>query len=210
MGGPRLVLAAALLAVVGASACAAPAAAPSRPLVLASTTVLADLVANVAGDRLRVESLVPAGVHVEEYAPSPDDAARVARAKLVVLNGLGLDRWSDRLVRSGGTARVVTLSEGLPTLEGNPHLWFDVALARRYVARVRDELTTLDPPGADTFAARARDYDARLAALDAELKAKVATLPEARGKLVTSHDAFPYFARAFGFTIVGFAELEAG
>ncbi len=207
MRGACSLLGASALAIASALACAPSPPSPSTPLVLASTTVLADLAANVAGDRVRVESLVPAGAHVEEYAPRPDDAARVARARLVLLNGLGLDRWAAALVRST-PATVVTLSDGLPTLGGNPHLWFDADLSRAYVTRIRDALSDLDPAGAAGYRDRASAYDGQLAALDAELRAKVATLAPERRKLVTSHDAFPYLARAYGFTIVGFAQPE--
>jgi ABC-type Zn uptake system ZnuABC Zn-binding protein ZnuA len=179
------------------------------PQVLATTTILADFARQVAGDRMTVGSIVPAGAHVEEYEPRPDDAKRMSEAKLVITNGLDLDKWVEPLLsnaKAGTPVAVVT--EGLPDIAENPHMWFDPALARRYVEKIRDALIALDPQGADGFTSRAKAYTDQLVSLESELKAKVATIPADRRKLVTSHDAFPYFAKAFGFEIVGFAQPE--
>jgi ABC-type Zn uptake system ZnuABC Zn-binding protein ZnuA len=135
----------------------------------------------------------------------------MAEAKLVIINGLDLDKWVDPLLRNAKSGTpVVTVTDGLTDLDGNPHMWFDPALARQYVAKMRDALVALDPPGKDAYIANATKYTAELVSLEAELKVKVATIPQDRRKLVTSHDAFPYFARAFGFEIVGFAQPEPG
>jgi ABC-type Zn uptake system ZnuABC Zn-binding protein ZnuA len=181
----------------------------SQPEVLATTTILADLAKQVAGDRLRVGSVVPVGAHVEEYEPTPDDAKRVSGAKILIVNGLDLDKWADPLLKNKkADAPVITLTEGLPDLAGNPHMWFDPQLARKYVEKIRDALVALDPQGKDGYTTRAKAYDAALVSLDTELKTKAATVPQARRKLVTSHDAFPYFAKAFGFEVVGFVQPQ--
>src|SRR6266540_1585366 len=137
----RLILVVALL--VAAAPLAACAAGSGSPQVLATTTILADMAKQVAGQRMTVGSIVPAGAHVEEYEPRPDDAKRMSEAKLVITNGLDLDKWVDPLLRNakGGTP-VVTVTDGLPDFEENPHMWFDPALARRYVDRIRDALIT--------------------------------------------------------------------
>jgi ABC-type Zn uptake system ZnuABC Zn-binding protein ZnuA len=180
-----------------------------NPQVLATTTIIADMARQVAGDRLTVGSIVPAGVHVEAYEPRPDDAKRMSEAKLVITNGLDLDRWVETLLRNAKTGTpVVTVTDGLPAINGNPHMWFDPALARQYVAKIRDALVGLDPAGTDAYTANAKAYSDQLVGLEAELKAKVATIPTDRRKLLTSHDAFPYFAKAFGLEIVGFAQPE--
>ena len=177
--------------------------------VLTTTTILADMTKQVAGDRVTVGSIVPAGAHVEEYEPRPDDAKRMSEAKLVITNGLDLDKWVEPLLRNAKSGTpVVTVTDGLPDLDGNPHMWFDPSLARRYVDKIRDALIALDPAGRDIYMASALRYSQELVALDTELKAKVATIPSDRRRLVTSHDAFPYFAKAFGFEIVGFAQPE--
>jgi ABC-type Zn uptake system ZnuABC Zn-binding protein ZnuA len=199
-----LLLAAALLAACGPNG-------GDNPQLLATTTILADMAKQVAGDRMTVGSIVPAGAHVEEYEPRPDDARRMSEAKLVVTNGLDLDKWVEPLLRNAkaGTP-VVIVTDGLPDIDGNPHMWFDPALARGYVAKIRDALIALDPSGKDFYMLSAEKYSLQVLTLDAELKGKVATIPQDRRKLVTSHDAFPYLAKAFGFEIVGFAEPEPG
>lgn len=200
----------ALLAVI-AAACAPAATAPPPLRVMATTTVLADLAAQVAGDRARVEPIAPSGAHVEEYEPTPDDARRVSEADVIVVNGLDLDAWSGSLLRNAKSgARTVTVTEGLPDLDGNPHLWFDLALAQKYVERIRDGLSDADPAGREGYASRASAYLAQLRALDGEIRQKVATIPAARRKLVTSHDAFAYYAKAYGLEVVGFTQTEKG
>jgi ABC-type Zn uptake system ZnuABC Zn-binding protein ZnuA len=195
-----------VLAAPGA-ACAAGAGGTAR--VLTTTTILADMAKQVAGDRMTVGSIVPAGAHVEAYEPRPDDAKRMADAKLVVTNGLDLDKWVDPLLRNAKSGTpVVVVTEGLPDIDGNPHMWFDPVLARGYVEKIREALIALDPQGKDRYTSNAKAYSDQLVSLEAELKAKVATLPADRRRLVTSHDAFPYFAKAFGFEIVGFAQPE--
>lgn len=182
-----------------------------NPQILATTTILADMARQVAGDRMTVGSIVPAGAHVEEYEPRPDDARRMSEAKLVITNGLDLDKWVEPLLRNAKTGTpVLTVTDGLPDIEGNPHLWFDPALARGYVSKIRDALVALDPAGKDVYTVSALKYSGELLTLEVELKGKVATIPADHRNLVTSHDAFPYFAKAFGFEIIGFAEPEPG
>ncbi|MGH2471050.1 MAG: metal ABC transporter substrate-binding protein [Candidatus Limnocylindria bacterium] len=213
----RLVGVAASLVLALLAACA-PASTDGRVAVVATTTIFADLAGRVAGPDASVQSIAPAGASIEDFAPKPEDARKVTDARVIIVNGLGLDRWADPLLRNASKdARVVTLSDGLarldvgeagPFTEGNPHFWFDVKYAKAYVERIRDALVAADPSHGDGYRSRATAYLAELDMLDAELKSKVAQIPAARRKLVTSHDAFPYFARAYGFTVVGFAQPE--
>ncbi len=196
-----------LLAAAPLAGCGAVGGANAQ--VLTTTTILADMTKQVAGDRVTVGSIVPAGAHVEEYEPRPDDAKRMSEAKLVITNGLDLDKWVEPLLRNAKSGTpVVVATEGLPDIEGNPHMWFDPTLGRRYVDKIRDALIALDPAGTEFYTVSALRYSQELVALDAELKAKVTTIPADRRRLATSHDAFPYFAKAFGFEIVGFAQPE--
>jgi ABC-type Zn uptake system ZnuABC Zn-binding protein ZnuA len=207
----RAIFLALLVAVV--AACAPnTGSASAKPLVLATTTIFADMAKNVGGDRVTVESIVPAGSHVEEYEPKPEDSKKVARASLFFENGLNLDKWAEPLLRDKKKdAAVVTLTEGLPAIDNdNPHMWFDVQLARKYVEKMRDALISLDGAGRQYYTDRAKAYDDQLVKLDAEVKADIAAIPPARRKLVTSHDAFPYFAKAYGLEILGFAQIEPG
>jgi ABC-type Zn uptake system ZnuABC Zn-binding protein ZnuA len=178
--------------------------------VVTTTTIFADIVQSVGGSRVAASSIIPAGIGPEDYEPKPDDAKRLADARLIVSNGVGLDDFLDRLLTSGtaGQTPRLVLGEGIPTLtedgEENPHFWLDPSLVKQYyVPKITAKLSELDPRGKATFEANATMYAAQLDALDAELKAKVAEIPAANRKLVTFHDAFPYFARHYGFELVG-------
>ncbi len=180
--------------------------------VAATTTVLADLVAQVGGTRVRVSSLVPKGGEVHTFDPNPSDIQNVIEAKLIVRNGLGLDDWLESLVHDAGNdAPLVALGEnldGVTYLQGdngavNPHLWMNVAYAERYVDRIAEALASVDPAGADGYRERASAYKATLADLDHGIRDRLATIPSADRVVVSFHDAFPYFAAAYGLTIAG-------
>jgi zinc/manganese transport system substrate-binding protein/manganese/iron transport system substrate-binding protein len=183
---------------------------PNALNVVATTTVFADIVANVGGSRTSVNAIIPPGVGPEDYEPKPDDARRLADAALVVSNGVGLDDFLDRLIRSGSNGRAarLVLGDGIPTVtidgEENPHFWLDPSLVSQYyVPAIVAKLTELDPAGEAIYEANAKAYTQSIDALDQELKAQVAEIPAENRKLVTFHDAFPYFARHFGFELVG-------
>jgi ABC-type Zn uptake system ZnuABC Zn-binding protein ZnuA len=183
---------------------------PAALKVVTTTTVFADIVQNVGGSRVAVSSIIPPGVGPEDYEPKPDDARKLADAKLIVSNGVGLDDFLEKLLASGtgGQTPHLVLGDGIPVMtvdgEENPHFWLDPTLVKRYyLPAIARELTELDPEGKATFDANVAAYAAQLDALDTELKAKIDTIPVANRKLVTFHDAFPYFARHFGFELVG-------
>jgi zinc/manganese transport system substrate-binding protein/manganese/iron transport system substrate-binding protein len=192
--------------------------------VAATISVLQDLVEQVGGDRVEVFSIVPVGGSPETFQPSPRDAGRISESQVVFENGLGLDAWVEDLIESAGNEEqtVVELSEGLEPIEGgeheeehgaeehahehgegNPHLWLDVANAEHYVERIRDTLVEVDPEGAEEYEANAEEYLAELEELDGYIRERAEGIPEERRKLVTFHDAFPYFADAYGFELVG-------
>lgn len=211
-----LVLVALLVAACGGGSDASPAPA-GTVRVVATTTVFADLVAQVGGDRVQVDSLVPKGGEVHTFDPKPSDVRRIADADLVVLNGLGLDDWLRSLVDDAGTkAPVIALGEqldGVTYLQGeaedgggeavNPHVWMNVAYGSLYAARIADALAAADPDGAATYRANLAAYQARLAELDAYARAQLGAIPAADRTVVSFHDAFPYFAAAYGLTIDG-------
>ena len=185
-------------------------AGPTALNVVATTTVFADIVANIGGSRISVSSIIPPGVGPEDYEPKPDDAKRLADASVVISNGVGLDDFLDRLIRSGvqGDAARLVLGDGIPTVtvdgEENPHFWLDPSLVSQYyVPAIVAKLTELDPAGKATYEANAKTYIAAIDRLDQELKTQVDEIPAVNRKLVTFHDAFPYFARHFGFELVG-------
>ncbi len=215
-----VVLALAAVTLAGGCGSGAPAGSPtSMPdadaiPVVATTTVFADLVAKVGGARVRVTSLVPKGGEVHTFDPTPADVQRITEARLIVRNGLGLDDWLENLIRDVGTdAPIVALGEGLDGVtylggQGgsgavNPHLWMDVSNAIRYVDRIAQALGQVDPADAARFEEQAAGYKASLADLDAMIRQRIAALPATSRIVVSFHDAFPYFAAAYGLTIVG-------
>ncbi len=192
-----------LLAIV-LSACTAQAgSAPVR--VLAAETFMADIAQNVAGDRLQVQSLLPPGVDPHEFQPAPQDAIKIAQSRLLIVNGLGYESWLQKSLQDAGTAPVlITATQGLAAApDGDPHAWMDPNNAIRYVENIRDGLTQADPAGKEVYAANAAAYIARLKELDASIRAQVAQLPPERRLLVTNHDDLGWFAKAYGFTLVG-------
>ena len=185
--------------------------------VVTTTTVFADIVRNVGGSRVTVSSIIPAGVGPEDYEPKPDDATKLSGAQLIVSNGVGLDTFVDKLISAAGEggASTVILGDGIPTItvggEANPHFWLDPSLvSSHYVPAIATALSKIDPAGTATYQAGATDYQAKLDALDAANKAKIATIPPANRKLVTFHDAFPYFAAHYGFEVIGVILANVG
>jgi ABC-type Zn uptake system ZnuABC Zn-binding protein ZnuA len=178
--------------------------------VVTTTTVFADIVQNVGGSRVEATSIIPPGVGPEDYEPKPDDARKLTDASLIVSNGVGLDDFLDDLLASGtgGQTPHLVLGEGIPTLtvdgEENPHFWLDPTLVKQYyLPAIAAALAEVDPEGKATYDANVASYGAQLDSLDAELDAQIDTIPEANRKLVTFHDAFPYFAQHYGFELVG-------
>jgi len=192
--------------------------------VLASFSILADFVGQVGGDRVAVTALVGPDGDAHVYSPTPADAKAMAAAKLVVVNGLEFEGWLTRLVKSSGTkAPVVAATDGITPLKGeddhgkgghghghghghahdvDPHAWQSVPNAKVYVANIRDALVKVDPAGKETYEANATRYLAELDALEAEIRAAVARIPAERRRAITSHDAFGYFAGAYGIAFV--------
>ena len=185
--------------------------------VVTTTTVFADIVRAVGGRRTDVRSIIPPGVGPEDYEPRPADARAIADAQLIVSNGVGLDTFLDRLIKSAGSnaAPQLVLGNGIPAIdidgEPNPHFWLDPTIVRDgYLPKIVNALSVAAPRDRATFEANAAAYAKELTALDAELAAQVATIPPANRKLVTFHDAFPYFARHFGFELVGVVLANVG
>jgi ABC-type Zn uptake system ZnuABC Zn-binding protein ZnuA len=213
-GGPIASLLAVAILVVACStgpgtSGPAPSGGDGKLQVVATTTVFADIVANIGGDRVAVRSIIPAGVGPEDYEPKPDDARALDGAELIVSNGVGLDDFLDGLVAANGSdAPRLILGSGIPTIAvdgvANPHFWLDPSLVTdHYLPAIEAKLSEVDPAGASTYRANAAAYRAEIEAMDAELMTDVAAIPAANRKLVTFHDAFPYFARHFGFELIG-------
>jgi zinc/manganese transport system substrate-binding protein len=196
---------------LAAAFAARPAIADDKLPVVATISIIGDFVTNVGGDRVAVTSLVGPGGDAHVYSPSPSDAKALADAKVVFANGFGLEGWMTRLVKaSGTTAPMVIATKGIAPLKGeehgktatDPHAWQSVANAKVYVANIRDGLIAADPAGKATYEANAAAYLEKLGALEAEVKAAIARIPADRRKIITTHDAFGYFAAAYGMEFI--------
>lgn len=193
-----------------------PAVAQEKLKVVATFSILADLVKNVGGDRVVVTALVGPNGDAHVYQPSPGDAKTLADARVVFANGLGFEGWMARLVKASGTkAPTVVASKGVKPRkaagdhghghghdDADPHAWQSVANVKLYVANIRDALTAADPAGKSTYEANATAYLAKLDALDAEVKTAIQAIPADRRKIITTHDAFGYFGAAYGVTFI--------
>jgi zinc/manganese transport system substrate-binding protein len=190
-----------------------PALAQDRMNVVATFSILGDLVKNVGGDRVEVSTLVGPNGDVHVYLPTPGDARKLAAAKVVFLNGLGLEGWLTRLISASGTkASIVIASKGIKPRKmkeehdtgdvSDPHAWQSVANAETYVANISDGLIAADPPGKEFYRTSAAAYLAKLDALDREIRAAIAAIPADRRKIVTTHKAFGYFGDAFGLEFI--------
>jgi zinc/manganese transport system substrate-binding protein len=184
-----------------------PARAQDRLNVVASFSILGDFARNVGGDRVSVTTLVGPDGDAHVYTPAPADAKRIADAKVVIVNGLGLEGWLPRLVQSArGKATIVTATGGIAPRklgsDADPHAWQSVANAGKYVTNIRDALAAADPAGAGVYRANANAYLAKLDALEREVRQAVAQIPAARRKVITTHDAFGYLAAAYGIEFI--------
>jgi len=178
-----------------------------RMNVVASFSILGDFVRNVGGDRVSVTTLVGPDGDVHVYTPAPADAKKIADAKLLVINGFGLEGWLPRLLQaSGSKAPIVTATDGIAPLklgsDADPHAWQSVANAKIYVANIRNALVAADPADAEVFGANAENYLTKLDALDREVRAAIAQIPQNRRKVISTHDAFGYFAAGYGIDFI--------
>ncbi|MGN6486895.1 MAG: metal ABC transporter substrate-binding protein [Devosia sp.] len=207
----RALLAALSLALLTGTALAAPLD------VVASFSILGDMVKQVGGDRVAVTTIVGPDADTHVYEPRPQDAAVLGRAQAFFVNGLGFEGWIARLVEATDfKGKVVTASAGVQThtlAEGgeeqgqhrdgiDPHAWQSLGNGLLYVANIRDGLCAIDPEGCAVYTANAAAYSAEISALEVEVKAQVAAVPEAQRKVITTHEAFGYFAEAYGVTFL--------
>lgn len=186
--------------------------------VVASFSILGDMVAEVGGDRVSVSTLVGPDGDAHVYAPTPTDAQTIAGAGLVVVNGLGFEGWLDRLIEASEyKGPVAVATEGVAAIDmteeghtddaqghghgaSDPHAWQSVDNAKIYVSNIVAALIAADPAGEEVYSANATAYLAELSGVDADIRAAIAALPDTRRAVVTSHDAFGYFVNAYGLT----------
>jgi ABC-type Zn uptake system ZnuABC Zn-binding protein ZnuA len=198
--------------------------------VVATTTIAGDLVRNVGGERVEVDTLVPAGADPHGHEPRPSDAVAISEAEVVVKSGGDLDEWLDDLIDSaGGDAAEVTLIDSVEAIEGghahgeeeahageeehaaeeahdgeiDPHWWQDPRNAILAVGTIRDALTEADPDGRRTYERNARAYVSELRALDEEIERCMQRVPRDKRKVVTTHDSLGYFAERYDVEVIG-------
>jgi len=192
--------------------------------VIATFSILGDWVKTVGGDKIELVTLVGTDADAHDFEPTPTDSKAIANAKIIFENGLGFEYWLDKLYQSSGSrATRVAATEGIIPLkielgreagEVDPHIWQDVKNAIHAVTVIRDALMKADPQNAYVYQTNAEAYLKELESLDQFILDQVKTLPGARRKLVTNHDTFGYFAKRYGFTVIGSAlssiSTEAG
>lgn len=189
--------------------------------VVATTNIIGDLVTNVGGDLIDLTVMMPPGTDVHTFTPTPRDAASVADAHVVFINGLKLEEFLEELIKNaGGEATIVAVSSGIETQEldeannhtnglekegslPDPHIWMTPAHAIVMVRNIAQALSQLDPTNAKAYEANAQTYVARLTELDEWVKTQIEQIPTAHRQMVTDHDAFGYYAERYGLEIIG-------
>jgi ABC-type Zn uptake system ZnuABC Zn-binding protein ZnuA len=203
-----------LILAILLSACGGRAASDSGakiPVVLTSTTFLADITRNIAGDRLHVESLLPFGADPHSYQPTPRDAAILSESELIIINGAEYEHFLESLLENAGSEiKTIEAAAGISPrtdAEGehglDPHMWLDPNNIILYTENIRDALTHLDPHSEAVYRTNADAYIAELKSLDTWIREQVDQIPSEKRLLVTNHEAFGYFAETYGFTITG-------
>jgi zinc/manganese transport system substrate-binding protein len=204
---------AATTGVLAALLFAATASAQEKLKVVATFSILGDLVKNVGGDRVEITTLVGPGADAHVYSPAPSDAKKMADAEVVFVNGLGYEGWMSRLAKAArGNAPVVVTTRGIKERKAvghdhghggtDAHAWQSVANAKVYVANIRDALVAADPQSKAIYEANAATYLAKLDDLDREVRIAVAAIPADRRKIITNHEAFGYFKQDYGVDFI--------
>jgi len=193
--------------------------------VITTTSIFADLAKMALGDAAHIESIIPAGADVHTFEPSPSDVEKIQSADLIIANGLGLDSWIQSLIDAAGKGEADTLllGEGLDQESGwvylsnaetpgtfDPHIWLDPKGAVLYVQRIADHVSRNAPDLAQRIAATSADGITKISAIDADLAVAFAAIDPDQRMIVTMHDAFGYFARAYEIEIVGVAVASPG
>jgi zinc/manganese transport system substrate-binding protein len=195
-------------------------AAEQKIKVVASFSILGDIVQQVGGDDIDLHILAGRNSDAHVFEPTPSDAKTLAKADLVIINGLGFEGWMERLIAASGyKGPIVVVTQGIKALvpeeeeehghheehnhgETDPHAWHNVANVKLYVSHIRDALIKQDASNAKAYTMRANEYLAKLTQLDAWIKSEIAKVPMSKRKLVTTHDSFQYYADAYGVSFI--------
>jgi ABC-type Zn uptake system ZnuABC Zn-binding protein ZnuA len=196
--------------------------APAEPAKLKIVTTVApitSIVENVVGNKADVAGIIPEGVNSHTFEPIPSDSKLLSSADLIIFNGLDLETPTEKLAQANLKKGAVTYSLGDKTIKEadyiydfsfpkeqghpNPHLWLNPEYALRYATLARDELARVDPKNKNTYEENAAQFSKKIEALDQAIKAAIQTIPPKNLRLLTYHDSWPYFARRYGFQVIG-------
>ena len=180
-----------------------------KKTVVATASMIADMAKNIAGGEVNVECIVPIGGDPHLHEPTPRDAQLVNKADLVIMNGLTFEGWLTELIENSGTkAKTVRVTEGIQPIastqyknSSDPHAWMDASLGLTYIKNIKDALVALEPDHADVFEFNYGVYKKQLEDLDQYVKTAIQRIPEEKRVLITSHDAFQYYGRAYGIRL---------
>ena len=183
--------------------------ASEKPKIVVTTTIINDITQQIAGDLVEVESLVPTGGDPHLYEPIPQDAIKIVKANLILMNGLTLEGWLNEFIENSGTkATIVNTTEGVDAIVSDqyanspdPHAWMDAANGVIYAENIKNALVALNAENTTTYESNFEAFKTRIEALDIQLKELILTIPADKRVLVTSHDAFKYFGRKYGLQL---------
>ncbi len=178
---------------------------------VSTITIINDIVKNIGGDKVDAVSICGVGVDPHTYHPKPSDPRLVSECDIVFINGLGLEHWMEEMIRNaGGKQKVVTATTGITPMtdekgfgDPDPHAWFNVEHVKTYARNIADGIISIDPENRNYYELNLRDYSIRLDSLNEFARAEIAKIPENQRVLITSHDAFRYFGKAYGLQVKG-------
>jgi ABC-type Zn uptake system ZnuABC Zn-binding protein ZnuA len=178
---------------------------------VSSITIINDIVKNIGKDKVEAISICEVGIDPHTYKPKPSDPRVVSQSSIVFINGFTLEHWLEEMIRhAGGDKKVVTVTEGLQPMtdekgfgDPDPHAWFDVQNVKTYARNIAKGLIEIDKSNEAFYMANLNDYLKQLDELDTWIKAEIAKIPREKRVLITSHDAFRYFGRAYGIEVHG-------
>lgn len=182
-----------------------------KKIVVSSASMIWDMVANIAGDKVVNKLIVPIGGDPHIYEPSPSDAQKVATADLIFINGLTFEGWVVKLIKNSGTkGNTITVTDGLTPISSSvydnaydPHAWMDLSLAQTYIKNIKDGLVEMDPANKDYYLSNYQSYAQKLKDLDTYILNRIKEIPEQKRVLITSHDAFRYYGKRYGIRVEG-------
>ncbi len=180
-----------------------PSNAEGKLKVVASFSIIGDMVREVAGDNVELKTLVKAGEDAHEYEPTPEDIKNMAQADVVFINGLHFEGWMGRLIKSSDyKGKIIAVSDNINAINGDPHAWQDLRNAKIYIINIRNTLAAMDKQNSKKYSANASVYIEKLSELDSWLKEEISKIPKDKRVVISTHDAFGYFARAYGVEFI--------